>query len=63
MNIIGIEKLIKIIASFSILFNLKKASHKHLKSKIYWFTYIFNQPLNIVIILLNLKYKKVNVGF
>jgi hypothetical protein len=63
MNIIGLEKLIEIMARFSIVFNLKRANYKLLKPKISWLTHISRQTQNIAIITLNLKYKKLNVGF
>jgi hypothetical protein len=63
MNIIGIEKLIEIIASVTIVFNLKRATFKLLISKICWLIDFYLQIQNIAIILLNLKYKKLNLGF
>ncbi|MEE9361389.1 MAG: hypothetical protein V3U92_02190 [Cellulophaga sp.] len=63
MNIIGIEKLMEIMASFSVVFIVKKASYKLLKSKTCWIAYICTQSQNIAIILLNLKYKKLNSSF
>jgi hypothetical protein len=63
MNIIGLEKLIEIMAPFSIVFTLKRTSNKLLKPKTSWRTHISRQTQNIAIITLNLKYKKLNVGF
>ena len=63
MNIIGLEKLIEIMARFSIVFTLKRATYKLLEPKISWLTYISRQTQNIAIITLNLIYKKLNVGF
>ncbi len=45
MNIIGLEKLIEIMARFSIIFNLKRTTYKVLKpKKILVYTYFPSNP-------------------
>ncbi len=63
MNIIGIEKLMKIMTSLTVHFIFKKLIYKLPKPKNIFNNIYFLQTQNIDIILLNLKCKKLNLDF